>query len=98
MKRKLAFTSRASADIEKAYAWYESQRRGLGAEFQNELTRVLSVLESMPEAGPIVRKDLRRALVNRFPFALYYRLTDFAIEIRGCLHQHRDPSAWIRRA
>lgn len=97
MNRRLAFTSRASADVEEAFAWYEAHRVGLGADFQTELTRVLQLLEAMPEAGPVVHRDLRRLLVKRFPFALYYRLTETAIEIRGCLHQRRDPRTLVRR-
>ena len=98
MSRTLAFTPRANDDVEEAYAWYEAQRVGLGLDFQSELTRVLHLLEAMPEAGPIVHRDLRRLLVKRFPFSLYYRLTESAIEIRGCLHQRRDPRTWVRRA
>lgn len=34
MIRRLAFTAAASTDITDAYEWYESQRVGLGEEFQ----------------------------------------------------------------
>lgn len=98
MSRTLAFTARASADIEEAYTWYETRRVGLGTEFQSELSRLFHLLEAMPEAGPVVHANLRRLLVRRFPFVLYYRLTDSAIEIRGCLHQRRDPRLGMRRA
>lgn len=97
MTRALAFTSRAAIDIEEAYSWYEGQRAGLGADFQSELARIIQLLEAMPETGPVVHRDLRRLLVRRFPFALYYRLTESTVEVRGCLHQRRDPKTWIRR-
>jgi plasmid stabilization system protein ParE len=91
------FTPLASADIEAAYAWYEGQRRGLGGEFRVALEVVWSLLNQFPEAGPIAHRDLRRVLVPRFPYAVYYRLGEQVIEIRGCLHQRRDPRAAIRR-
>ena len=43
-------------------------------------------------------RDLRRLLLRRFPYAVYYRLTEAEIVIRGCLHSHRNPGAWRERA
>lgn len=91
------FTPLASADIEAAYAWYEGQRRGLGDEFRVALEVVWGLLDQFPEAGPMAYRDLRRVLVPRFPYAVYYRLSEQLVEIRGCLHQRRDPRAATRR-
>jgi hypothetical protein len=52
----------------------------------------------MPAAGPIVYRTLRRALVHRFPFAVYYTLTTDLIEVRGVLHTSRRPASWRGRA
>ncbi len=98
MSRELAFTPRASADIEDAHAWYDAQRAGLGSEFERELDVVLRFWEQRPEAGPVVHRTLRRLLVKRFPYAVYYRVTETIIEVRGCLHLRRHPQAWTRRA
>ena len=94
----LAFTLRASDDIEEAYRWYEAQRPGLGGEFEAALELVLRLVRTVPEAGPKVHRELRRLLVPKFPYSLYYRLGESVIEIRGCLHQRRDPRVWRRRA
>jgi len=97
VSRSLAFTSRAKDDVEEAYAWHESQQVGLGAEFEGALASVLRLVKAMPEAGPIVHRDLRRLLLERFPYSLYYRLTDSTIEVRACLHQRRNPRTQRRR-
>lgn len=91
------FTARASADIERANQWYEGERVGLGAEFQLELWRVLDLLVTMPEMGPIAARDLRRVLTRRFPYAIYYRLADDVLEIRACLHHRQKRPARLRR-
>ncbi len=96
--REVAFTPRSSRDVEEAYRWYESERTGLGAEFRDELWRLLELLVETPELGPMVHRELRRALTKRFPFAVYYHVTGGAIEVRACLHQCRDPRVGIRRA
>ena len=98
MRRSLAFTSRAGQDVEEAYRWYESQRVGLGSEFESALASVLRLVKEMPEAGPIVHRDVRRLLLERFPYSLYYRLIDSTIEVRACLHQRQNPQTQIRRA
>ena len=98
MTRSLAFTPRARDDVEEAYNWYESQQAGLGAEFESALASVIRLVTQMPEAGPIVHGDIRRLLVERFPYSLYYRLIDSTIEVRACLHQRRNPRTQLRRA
>lgn len=96
--RPFAFTLRSSRDVETACQWYETERTGLGAEFRDELWRLLKLLVDTPELGPIVHRDLRRALTRRFPYAVYYRVAESTIEVRACLHQHRNPQVGIRRA
>ena len=92
------FTPLASVDIEAAYAWYETQQTGLGDNFRSALTIVWQLLDQFPKGGPEVHRDLRRVLVPHFPYAVYYRVVERGVEVRGCLHQHQNPQAWRRRA
>jgi plasmid stabilization system protein ParE len=41
---------------------------------------------------------VRRALLQRFPYAVYFILDDQIIVILAILHQRRDPAVWKRRA
>lgn len=70
---------------------------GWGRSSNWQLVRFLDLLRDMPELGAVVHGGLRRILLVRFPYAIYYRITD-KIEVRGCLHQRRHPRAWRRRA
>ena len=92
------FRPEASVDFAEAFSWYQGQRAGLEDEFGAELNRTLTFLREVPEAGPFVLGDIRRVLVHRFPFAIYYRLEQDLIEVRAILHTHRDPRTWQRRA
>ena len=98
MTYRLEFRPEASADVAEAFSWYEAQRPGLGREFEAELDRALQLITRMPAAGRVVYRTLRRALVRRFPFAIYYVLGAEVIEIRGVLHNSRHPRTWRRRA
>lgn len=97
MSCEVVFTRLASADVEQAFQWYEEQRSGLGTEFEAAVDQILELVGQMPELGPITHRDLRRILLVRFPYAIYYRVTE-RIEVRGCLHLRRSPNAWRRRA
>ncbi len=98
MSSALAFTARARTDISNAFKWYETQRIGLGDEFLDALDRTFELVQFMPEAGPDVHRGLRRLLMTKFPYAIYYRKLDGRVEIRGCLGQVRNPRRWRRRA
>ncbi len=89
---KFLFRSEAAADVVGAREWYEAQREGLGKAFADALEHVLSAITAMPESFPVVRGDVRRALLRRFPYALYYRLRDSeTAEVIACLHTRRSP-------
>jgi hypothetical protein len=40
---------------------------------------------------------VRRALLGRFPYAVYYRLDSDIIDVIACLHTRRSPSRWRTR-
>ena len=88
----------ASADVAEAFSWYELQRAGLGGELETELSRTFAYITDMPHASRLVHRTLRRALVRRFPFSVYYSVTGDLIEVRAVLHYRRDPRTWLRRA
>jgi len=94
------FTALAEDDVAAAYAWYAVSRDGLGDEFLGDVNTVVRTLSEFPEAGPLTHRELRRMLLLRFPYTVYYRVlpTTTTIEIRGCVHQRRHPRTWHRRA
>jgi toxin ParE1/3/4 len=97
VNREVKFTPLAAEDVVRAFQWYEDQRGGLGGEFETVVDRMLSLLSVLPELGPEIHSGLRRVLLVRFPYALYYRIAD-VIEVRACLHLRQSPDAWRRRS
>lgn len=94
------FTALADDDVTAAFAAYAAARGGLGDEFLADVEKVVHTLEQFPEIGPIAHRELRRSLLDRFPYSIYYRLlrAETTIEIRACVHQKRHPRTWRRRA
>lgn len=80
------------ADVIGARDWYEAQRSGLGEEFVTALDRTVSLISRLPDSFPFVHRDIRRVLLRRFPYALYYRQRDDGtLEVIACLHTRRNP-------
>lgn len=93
----LIFRPTAAADIERSYRWYEDERVGLGDEFLEEVSVTVDAVLVRPRAYPALHRDTRRALVRRFPFALFYPIIDETVVVVACFHVRRMPSRWKRR-
>jgi plasmid stabilization system protein ParE len=80
----------ALADIRAAIAWYEEREAGLGAAFLEPTDVLFERIAEHPAHFPIVYKEFRRALMRRFPYAVYFLVEDEAIIVFAVLHQRRD--------
>jgi len=72
MSVKLIIRPDAEAEVREAFLWYEEQLVGLGEAFLSELDRELVGILAYPEGHATVRGDIRRALLRRFPFGVFY--------------------------
>ncbi|MEX0715222.1 MAG: type II toxin-antitoxin system RelE/ParE family toxin [Planctomycetaceae bacterium] len=99
MAAELVVAPEAEADIEAAYAWYEERRHGLGEDFLSSVDACIQQILRMPELHGKVHHDYRRALVRRFPFAVFYEFDADAEEVTiYCVfHTSRDPEKWRER-
>ena len=89
--------SAAAADIDEAFLWYEGQRPGLGHEFLAAAQTLIDAVAQYPLRYPVVRRNTRRALLRRFPYAIYFRIYDEAIVVVACMHGRRNPRRWHAR-
>lgn len=57
----------------------------------------LATIQRHPQAFTLVDATMRRALVRRFPYAIFYEIEPRQIVVYGIFHGARDPHAWRRR-
>jgi len=88
----------AAADIDEAFLWYEGRREGLGFEFLAAVQSTLDAIISRPTAYQVVHRDTRRALLRRFPYAIFFRIYDDIIIVVACMHARRHPGQWKSRS
>jgi plasmid stabilization system protein ParE len=92
VNRRLVVRSRAEQDLVDAQKWYEEQRSGLGEEFRITVDGLISRILERPRLYPEVYRKVRRAVMRRFPYLLYFILTDDVVVVIGCLHSRRNPA------
>jgi len=94
MAFRLRVTARALRETQAAYDWYERQRPQLGAEFISVLDVELRAIRERPTSYPIVHRSVRRALLRRFPYAVFFDMSGTAVLVIAVLHAARDPRRW----
>ena len=92
----------AEEETREAAAWYEQQRPGLGLEFLAAIDTAIqrirrapaqfSRLETLPE-----EESVRRALTDRFPYAVIFEEGEEEIRVLAVAHTRRRPNYWRRR-
>jgi len=93
----LKFKPEVYNDIKVAYDWYESQRIGLGEDFLLTLEESYSKITRTPKIYQLIYKIVRRKLLRRFPYGIFFVLRDDEIIIIAIMHTRRKPSDWNER-
>ncbi len=97
MKYKLVIRSCAETDISTSVIWYEKKRKGLGKSFQKFLDATFRSIIINPESFPLVYKKIRRALIKKFPYSIFYCFDNNIIIVLAVYHEKRDPNNWKSR-
>ncbi|MDF0673469.1 MAG: type II toxin-antitoxin system RelE/ParE family toxin [Nitrospira sp.] len=91
------FHPEAEVELIEAAAYYERHVPGLGDRFQCEIRRIVDLLVSQPQIGAPADPNLRKFILTRFPFTLYYSITADVLRIEAVAHHSRRPGYWKER-
>lgn len=94
---RLEFHPEAELEFIEAAVYYETQVLGLGECFESEIRRATDLLLDQPGVGLPANPNLRKIILTRFPFTLYYSVTADVLRIEAVAHQHRCPGYWRSR-
>lgn len=93
----LEFRPEVYDDVKTAYDWYESQRVGLGEDFLLTLEESYAKITRDPQMYQEVYKSIRRQLVRRFPYGIFFVYKANKIIVLAILHTKREPNSWQKR-
>jgi plasmid stabilization system protein ParE len=54
-------------------------------------------IERNPYQFSLIEKNVRRALLHRFPYGVYFVVDGRNASVIAILHAKRDPSSWLDR-
>jgi plasmid stabilization system protein ParE len=97
MAVKLILAPEALQDLDEIMEWYEAARNGLSVEFLNAVGACLALIARNPKLFASVDENTRRALVRRFPYAIYFELEPERVLVYAVLHTSRNPQTWQTR-
>ena len=69
----------------------------LGAEFLNAVDDAIAKILQAPTRWRVIEADVRRYLMPRFPFAIYYRVLSDHVRILAIKQHSRFPNYWSER-
>ena len=81
----------AELDVAEAQFWYEKQQPGLASEFHLEFGRAINRLAETPLIYPVVYRNIRRALLHRFPFLVWFQVEASRVLVLACTHGKLNP-------
>lgn len=81
----------AELDLAAAQLWYEAKRSGLGAGFRASVGHGISLIGPYPMMFPVVLHGVRRILLVRFPYGVFYIPERERVVVLACIHAKRDP-------
>lgn len=93
----MEFLPDASLDIEDGARWYEEQQSGLGGAFRDEVLLSLRRIADGPSRCPVAFVGFRWAVVQRFPYGVFFRLHGEGAIVAAVYHNRRDPQALHER-
>lgn len=87
----------AEAELRAAARYYNVELPGLGLDFIEEFAQVLKRILAHPQAGSPVGSGMRRQLLRRFPFSVFYLIEGTMVVILAVAHHSRKPDYWKKR-
>lgn len=94
MTLPLRLTTEAEQDLRQARSWYLKEAPHKEPSFAVEISATLNRIGERPRMYQVVEQGVRRAVVHRFPFVVFYLVHPELIEVIAVPHQARDPRTW----
>lgn len=90
MKRQVIVTPEAEQEMIEAFGWYEDRVTGLGHEFLLSIDSIFDAVSQSPLQFPIIYRNIRRALMRRFPYEVFFVLQNNRTIILAVHHAKRS--------
>lgn len=87
----------AERDIRETRRWYFAVSQTLAEQFLEDVDHAIALSAENPRAFHVIHRSLRRVLLRKFPYALFFIAEELRVIVVGVLHQARHPRVAQRR-
>ena len=94
---RVVLQSVAQAELTEAVEWYAARSLQTARRFAVQVDLTMLQIAETPESFPGVSPRLRRAIVPRFPFGIYFITLHGLVVVVGVIHSRRHPRRWLQR-
>jgi toxin ParE1/3/4 len=94
---RIVYHPEAEAELIESARFYDRRIPGLGRRFLLEIDKSIERILANPTKWKVVEDDIRRFLMKKFPFSIYYRVEAEVIRILVFKHHSRHPDYWKHR-
>ncbi|MGI8950036.1 MAG: hypothetical protein ACR2FN_00480 [Chitinophagaceae bacterium] len=84
------------ADADEALIYSENRLNGLGKRFYNNFLLAMEEIQEKPFTFSYIKNPVRRHLVNKFSYKIFYVVSEETIFIIGLSHTKRS-NAFVKR-
>jgi len=88
------FHSEAAEELDESFHYYKNEYPGRVHRFVKKVEECACRICRYPELGTEGFPNIRRVVVDRFPYKIIYMLHDEVIVILAVAHSHRMPVYW----
>jgi toxin ParE1/3/4 len=90
---KAIFSSAANRDVRRILEYYSREASAeVALDFQSKLKAVTDRIKHWPQAFPLIDKEVRRAILSKFPFQVVYRIeSSDRVRILAVRHHKQNP-------
>lgn len=93
----IELSDEAEVDFDKSYEFYSEDSPKVADIFFKQINLGFENIKQNPKSFPIAHKDVRKYIVKKFPFVIYFRIIHTVIQVIAIFHTSRNPEIWNER-
>jgi hypothetical protein len=86
-----------NSDVLNAAEWYDGRHSKLGSDFVARVRTTVDQLIADPDRRTSIDYGVRYWPVERFPYVVFYDLTESELLVLGVMHTSQDSEKWLSR-
>lgn len=93
----IEISDEAEIDLDKSYEYYYVDSPKVADTFFRGINLGLEKIQQNPNVFRYAHKDVKKYVIKKFPFVIYYQIVDSIIQVIAIFHTSRNPEIWNDR-